>query len=658
MTISRPRWDRLAPALIVLVVFAAFLPSCLSNGFVKWDDGIFILTNRSFRGLGWSNIRWMFASSPLLSVYQPVSWLTLGLDYCLWGMDPRGYHLTSLLWHAANALLFYLVCAALLRAALPAAKARPGLTTVCSAFAALLFAVHPLRVESVAWVSERRDVVSGFFYLAALLAYLRAWAEPSRRVRWLAAGIAAFSVSLLSKPIGVSLPLTLLILDVYPLRRLPIDPREWWTPEGRRVLLEKAAFAVPAAAGAVLTLSISHSTGAVADLVSRRITVRLAQAVFGLAFYVRKTFVPLDLSPLYVFSELLDPFEGRFLLSGVAVAAAAAALAWLAWRRRLALPAAGLHYAASLAPVLGLVVLGPQLVADRYSYLSCLGIPILLAGAVLGSQSDQRRRAGVLAMGLAVSGLAALTWRQTRVWHDTVTLWRHALAIDPDNHGAHHNLALALREMNDLKTAMVHEREALRIAWYYVSAHIALCGLMPEENNQLETINHCVWRHALAINPDNHVAHHNLAVGLHEKNDRKRAIEHEREALRLSPDYVDAHVVLCALLSEGGGQAEAISHCMAAIRLDPRNPDAHVNLGAAQLRLRQFDGAESSFRMVLRLKPDNVPALCNLGYAFLAQGRWEEAAAIITQGLLIDPNNPLLIHGLRMARARVRPRLE
>ena len=232
----------LVPVLIAVLTGAAFFPA-LENGFVDWDDEKTLLDNPNYRGLGWDQLRWMFTTF-YMGHYQPLSWMTFGLDYLLWGIDPFGYHLTNLLLHTANAVLFYFLTLRLL--SLPA-RAVPGefALQVAAGFAALVFALHPLRVESVAWVTERRDVLSAFFLLWTILCYLRATAGAegdSARWRWLSAAVIVYGLSLLSKAGGITLPVVLLVLDVYPLRRLGVEAGKWFGPAARQVWWEKVPF--------------------------------------------------------------------------------------------------------------------------------------------------------------------------------------------------------------------------------------------------------------------------------------------------------------------------------------------------------------------------------------------------------------------------------
>src|SRR5438132_13123211 len=248
---SAQRWvRRLVPLLVALLTLTAFLPT-LHNQFVNWDDADNFLENPHYRGLGWTHLRWMWTTHR--GHYIPLTWMTLGLDYLLWGMNPFGYHLTSLLLHAANAGVFFFVVRRILTQALPSRSERGHALAVAAGFAALVFAIHPLRVESVAWATERRDVLSGLFYLLTILLYLRASERGERGRGWYWGTVGLFACALLSKAMAVSVPVVLLILDVYPLRRLG-GSTGWWSEPARRVYVEKIPFVLLAAAASAIAV--------------------------------------------------------------------------------------------------------------------------------------------------------------------------------------------------------------------------------------------------------------------------------------------------------------------------------------------------------------------------------------------------------------------
>src|SRR5438132_1079000 len=368
----------LVPVLIALVTVAAFLPE-LQNQSVSWDDAENFLDNPHYRGLGWSQLHWMWTTHQ--GHYIPLTWMTLGLDYLLWGMNPVGYHLTSLLLHAANAVVFFFVVRRLLARALPSPSEHGYALAVSSGVAALVFAIHPLRVESVAWVTERRDVLSGLFYLVAILLYLRACEGGARGRGWYWLSVAVFGCALLSKSMVVNLPVVLLILDVYPLRRLG-GAFGWWSEPARRVYVEKIPFVLLAAAASAIAVMAQLSFHAALSVAQLSVPGRLAISAYGLSFYLWKLVVPVNLSPLYELPPTVNPWAPPFLLSyGLALAITAVVLAL---RRRMpGLPAAWGAYIVVLLPVLGIFQSGPQIAADRYTYLAGLGWAILAGAGLL-----------------------------------------------------------------------------------------------------------------------------------------------------------------------------------------------------------------------------------------------------------------------------------
>ncbi|TMA47342.1 MAG: tetratricopeptide repeat protein [Deltaproteobacteria bacterium] len=462
------RWGRAVPwgmqlalpGILVLVVFTCFLPT-LGNDFVAWDDDLNFTENPNYRGLSWSNLRWMLTTVHG-GHYQPLSWMTLGLDYVVWGMSPTGYHLTNLLLHAANAVAFYLVVAALLRRLSPSGSGMPA----AAAVGALLFAIHPLRVEAVAWASERRDVLSGFFYLIAVLAYLRM--QNGARGRWLAVSLGSFVLSLLSEAWGITLPVVLLALDLYPLRR----------GLRARVLLEKAPYGLIALAFAVLAFRAQAPIEAMRTLAQHGVIARVAQAAYGLWFYLGKTLVPVGLSPLYLLELQLDPMRPRYVLAILGVVGLTAGLVLL---RHCApgLLAAWVCYAVIVSPVLGFVQTGPQIAADRYTYLACLPWAVLLAGGVRALARG--REAGRLRLGtwyvpmaavvMTLAVLGALTFAQTRIWRDSRTLWEYVLRIDPTNYVAYTNRGIVRYAAGDKRGALADYNSALAIHPGYALAY-------------------------------------------------------------------------------------------------------------------------------------------------------------------------------------------
>src|SRR2546426_2922968 len=536
------RWGSwLVPVLIALVTFAAFLPT-LRNQFVTWDDPTNFLDNPHYRGLGWTHLRWMWTTHR--GHYIPLTWMTLGLDYLLWGMNPSGYHLTSLLLHAVNAVVFFLVGRRLLTLALPGPSERGHALAISAGFAALVFAIHPLRVESVAWVTERRDVLSGLFYLLTILAYLRACEREEHGRRWYWMSVAVFVCALLSKSIVVNLPVVLVILDIYPLRRLG-GSIGWWSEEAHRVYVEKIPFVLLAAAASAIAVMAQSSVNAAASMTQLSVLGRLAVSAYGLSFYLWRMIVPLNLSPLYELPPTVNPWAMPFLLSyGLVLAITAIALAL---RRRVpGLLAAWVAYIVVLLPVLGIFQSGPQIAADRYTYLAGLGWAILAGAGLLSCwRSSRRSKTGTpatwLLAGIAfcvVVGLGVLTWNQVQIWHDSERLWTHVLAIDPQSSIAENNLGIVRADQKKRAEASEHYQRALQIVPEYAQAHYNLGVALAQQGKPAEAIEH--YRQALQIKPDSAEAHTNWGTALAQQGKLAEANEHFRQALRINPDFAQA----------------------------------------------------------------------------------------------------------------------
>ena len=618
------------PVVVAVVTFVTYLP-VLWNGFVGWDDDENILNNPYFRGLGWARLRWMFTTFHL-GHYQPLSWLTFAIDYLWWGINPLGYHLTNLLLHVANAVLFYFLVSRVLTLA-DVDSRKSQIVWFASGVAALLFAIHPLRVESVAWITERRDVLSGLFFLGTLLFYLRGATSDDRGTRrlWLGVALVFYVLSLFSKAIGMTLPVVLLVLDVYPLRRLGWEKHSWFGRASREIWLEKLPFVILAVGAGVLALMAQSRSGAMKSLDAYGFFLRVFQTSYGLSFYLWKTLLPLDLSPLYQIPKFIDPTAPAFLISSSLVLGLTIILIKLR-RRWPAGLAVWICYTAILAPVLGIAQSGEQFVADRYSYLSCLGWALLtgVGAAYLWRRLISRKvvysnLAGFILLCLAVlSVLATMTWRQTKIWHDSETLWRHALQLDPSSSAVHNNLASALLENGKSKEAIDLYQKALQIDPEYAEAHFNL-GMAYAGMDQLDVAT-AEFLTGLKFNPRNAKAHHYLGLLYARRGNLSSAIERFHESLKLSPSESSVRVDLGTALAMQGNIAEAVDEFRQAIAIHPDSASAHHKLGrvlAAQNRLAE---ATREFREALRINPDYAAAHLSLGEALAEQGLRDEAA--------------------------------
>ena len=571
-------WPRSADlALVLLLSVVAFLPGVFGQ-FVNWDDDRNFLQNLDYRGLGWANLSWMLTTSHM-GPWAPLSWVTLGADYLLWGMRPRGYHLTSLLFHSAGAALFLLVARRLLRAAQPGAP--EGALRIGAVGAALLFAVHPLRAESVVWITERRDVVSGAFYMLTVLAYLRAVERRQAGAPpgvFYGASLACFAAAVLSKSMVVSLPAVLLILDVYPLRRLPGEGG-WRGAATPRVLGEKIPFLLLSAAGAAAAFAALRPWGNMLSLEDFGVAERLAVSAYGLAFYLGKTLLPLGLSPLYSLSRPVDPLALPFVVAGAVVLGMS--LAAVIGRRRWPwLGAAWGAYVVTLLPVAGLFQNGPQIAADRYTYLPTLGWA-LLAGAGLcwcarrwlaGAAGRGPAGAALAAAAVLVILLVALASRQSLVWQDSITLWRHAVGLDPGSMRPRVYLGGAL----------------LRAGW------------LDPGRREFET--------ALGLDPGDPEALIGLAVTLALSQRAQEAVAPAREAARRRPGDAEIQYHLGEVLRLAGQREEALAAYRESSRLRPRSPAGGYRAAATLAEMGRAEEALAALAEAQRLGRATDPA--------------------------------------------------
>jgi cytochrome c-type biogenesis protein CcmH/NrfG len=549
----QPRAQRVL-ALVATAV-GALLPfwGALAAGFVNWDDDMLLLRHDRYQALTGEHLAWMFGES-YMGHYQPLTWLSYAFDHALWGLDPFGFHLTNLLLHAANALAFWW----LLRV-LSAGAVSPW----WAAFGALLFAVHPLRVESVAWVTERRTLVCGLFWLLAIGCWVQSRRATAHRARWgLALAAGCMFASLLANAWAMTLPVVLLLLDVWPLRRLQAGGSRW------RLVLEKWPFVALAAVAGVAALAAQGAAGARVSWHDHDLVARCAQAAYGLCYYVRATLWPVALSPLHPLEHALDPGEARFVVSLVVVLAAAVA-AWL-WRRRApALVVGAAIYLVVLLPVLGFVQSGPQLVAERYSYLPALVLP---AALVL---SPRVRGAGVRALPVALALLALLSWRtvqQTAVWRDSRTLWEHTLSLYPDSFHAHLHYAEVLAAEGNADGALAEYRRTV----------------------ELQPLEHKGWQ----------------AIGGAEfrRGDFAASLDAYRRAHELQPHRPEhLHGMAIAALQLGRAE-DCVRSCERCLAADPDWPHAWPVLGDALLRLGRRAEAQVAFERAVLSRPDDEHA--------------------------------------------------
>lgn len=683
------RW--LFPLLLVALVAAAFGPT-LWNGFVNLDDPAYVYANPHVqKGLTWGGIEWAFTTLDR-GFWHPLTWLSLMLDAQVFGSHAAGFHLTSLLLHAANAVLLFL----LLRR-LTGAPWR-------SFFVAALFATHPLHVESVAWVSERKDVLSTFFMLLSLMAY----ASEKCRVTSVEQGKAAsidgppaghtahvtrrlpywlsllfFTLGLMSKAMVVTLPLLLLLLDWWPLGRLgpalAPDRSEAGLGFGKRlsrmlgqpVFREKAPFFILAVLTGVVTLVAQSQLGALKAGARFPLGDRLANAVVSFGEYLWQMVWPAGLAPFYPFPNQISlglTVGAALLLAGIS------ALALRSARSRPFVLFGWSWYVITLLPVCGLLQVGGQAHADRYTYVPLIGIFVMLvwlwpqkaeaAGRSGGDPVPEIRQRTLSPAALArpwIAGIAGgavvlicawLSWRQAGWWADSEKLFRHTLAVTRNNELAENNLGAALSAKGHLADAIVHLRRAVRLRPDHALAQgnlgIALVseGKVAEAIGPLET--------AVRLMPNYPMAQGNLGVALLGQGRLDEALAHLQTAVLLSPDYAEAQRNLGIALGSKGWMAESIQHLRIATRLVPTDAETHYNLAVALASIHRVDEAIAEYEQVVKLAPNHAEAHNNLGAMLGAKGKLNEAIVQFREAVKLKPEFKAAQNNLRAALAASR----
>jgi tetratricopeptide (TPR) repeat protein len=552
---------RIVCVLLAAVTLLVYWP-VWNHGFVNFDDGAYVSQNPVVQaGLTWPGVKWAFTTFHSAN-WHPVTWLSHMLDCELFGLDPGGHHLANVLFHAINAVLLFLFLFRTTQALWP------------SALAAALFAWHPLRVESVAWAAERKDVLCAFFFLLTLRTYCRYAQKRSKvesREPRAAPGAAAldlrpstldyglalffFALGLMSKPMLVTLPFVLLLLDYWPLQRVP--GFEFGKAQWSRLLLEKGPFLALAAASCVVTFVAQQRAESVLTLQHHPLPFRLENALTSGAAYVLKTLWPVNLAVLYPFPKQIPPAQWA---TATVLLASITGLIWRARRRQPYLLTGWLWFLGMLVPVIGLVQVGVQAMADRYTYLPHIGLFMAAAFGLADLAARLRLKPAALvpAGGIVLAGCLAATANQLRFWHDGVALFGHAVAVTADNPVARNNLGVVLD----------------------------LAGRPQEAIGQ--------YQEALRLQPDYVLAHNNLALVLAQTRRAPEAIQHLRETLRLRPDYPEPHFNLGLVLLREGQLDEAVAHFQKALELRPDFNDAREKLNEARVAMRSGSGWTNS----------------------------------------------------------------
>ncbi|MBW1684613.1 MAG: tetratricopeptide repeat protein [Deltaproteobacteria bacterium] len=595
---------RSLPTLVLLaLVTLAVHGQVLSHEFLHYDDPIYVTGNPTVQeGLSWEGLRWAFTTTHR-SNWFPLTWLSHMLDCQLFGLNPAGHHFTNLLLHVLNTLLLF----ALLQR-MTGARRR-------SALVAALFAIHPLHVESVAWVAARKDVLSTFFALLATWFYAGyAQQARGRRTQRRDYGLALlfFAMGLMAKSMLVTLPFLFLLLDYWPLRRFPPPPaprrRSKMKQAEPRVspqslVWEKLPLFALTLVSCAITFTAQRSGGSVAALEQLSLWRRLDNAVISYVAYVWKTIVPKDLCAFYPFPVTPQPLwqfaAALLLLAGVSY------LAVWSWRERRYLAVGWLWYLGTLVPVIGLVQVGEQALADRYTYLPLIGLFIVLSWGAHDLLTRWRADARIFgALGLLLlAALVVPSVQQVAHWKNEKTLFQHAAAVTQGNFTAHNNLGNVFSEEGEHQQAIRHFEAALEIRPNYPKAHNNLANAYLELGESDAALRH--FELALELAPESFQVHYNLARVLVRLGRLEEAAQHYSRAIELNPGLVPAYRSLGILLVQLGRPQEAERYLREAIRRQPDDALAHHSLGDAYRKLGRKQAAISSYSQALRGSPDD-----------------------------------------------------
>jgi protein O-mannosyl-transferase len=599
-------------AALLLAIVAAYA-QVRDFQFVNYDDQDYVTENLHVRaGLTASGAAWAFQSTEYAN-WLPLTWLSHMLDVEIYGLDPGRHHITSVLIHALTTLLLFGLLKRITGDRWP------------SAFVAFLFALHPLHVESVSWIAERKDVLSGLFFVATLWAYVQ-WVERRTGNRY-AALLILFACGLMAKPTAVTLPFVALLLDFWPLRRL-----------SKQTVIEKIPLFAMSAASAVITYIAQQRGGAVNTLAEIPFTLRLENAVAAYITYILEFFWPAKLTVFYPFPSAIPAWQwiaALLILAAITMAALRSRPITVGW----------LWFLGTLVPVIGLVKIGLQSHADRYTYIPLIGLSIALAWGL-------EHRWAVIPIALWACALCGFTFLQAATWRDTTTLFTHALAVTDSNYVAHNNLGVALRHAGRRPEAFAHFEEALRLRPEYPEAQTNLAEALLNDGRTNEALPHI--EAALRLHPRLPEAHVNLG-SIRNRQGRADLAEAEyRRALELKPSSAEAEDGLAVVLAETSRPEEALQHAQAAIALDPNDADSHYNLGRLYALTGRMDQAIDQFRETLRLEPTSADAHFNLGTAYAQKDQMNEAIPEFQAAIHSNPNYAAAHFNLASALARLK----
>jgi protein O-mannosyl-transferase len=623
-------------AALALATFALFSPA-LSHEFLAYDDQQYVTENpRVLAGLTWQGAKWAFATF-YASNWHPLTWLSHMLDAQLYGVHPLGHHLTNVLFHVTNVALLFLLL-----------RQITGFLWR-SAVVAALFAWHPLHVESVAWIAERKDVLSTFFFLLMLMAYVRYARAKPHALPFYCATLVLFAMALMSKPMVVTAPFVMLLFDFWPLQRITLESHR--SSVVCRLLLEKAPFLLLSAAASYIAVLAQGRSYSIVSASSLSFRDRALHSLAAYAHYLGAMVAPTHLAAYYPYQSNLPAWQP---IAEALVLLAISAIVIATRRRRPWLPVGWFWFLGTLIPVIGLVQVGDQAWADRYTYLPLVGLFIAIVWELVTilcnrplqtancADKSIRPPARIVMTAALVSALlitlAIVTELQLRYWRNTRTLFAHAAAVTDNNGRALAVLGSLLAREGKIDEAITLYRQALVYKPYDPEAHFFLGNAFDEQGKLAEAISE--YQQALWFRPLRERTHLALASVFSKQRDFQAAAGQYRLVLEINPESAIAHNNLARLLHTDGKLDEAIAHYTAAIKLDPQLPQARNNLGVLLLQKGRVAEGATELRQALRLRPDNPETQYNLALALSQLGEGEESIHFFAKLAISRQNDP------------------
>jgi protein O-mannosyl-transferase len=601
--------------------------------FINYDDGRYITENINVKsGLSKDNLIWAFTQSHSAN-WHPITWLSHMLDAHFYELDPYGHHLTSLALHIANSLLLFLVLSRMTGAIWK------------SCFIASLFAFHPINIESVAWVSERKSVLSTLFWLLTMWTYIN-YTQKKSLTKYIIVFL-FFLLGLMSKPMLVTLPFVLLLLDYWPLNRFKTLPSNTFNTSTKAIpktnllnlVFEKIPLLILAAASCTITLAAQKSWGAVVSLETVPLLSRISNALVSYLKYLEKMMWPKNFSIFYPY-----PADGfvfwKVLICGLTLTAITFISIKLI-RKAPYFLVGWFWYLGTLIPVIGLVQVGQQAMADRYAYVPLIGVFIIIAWGLPDLLKNYllKKKSLVFLTGIYFSVLMTSCWIQLQHWENSIKIFKHAIKVTDKKHpsfiAVYNNLGVVLIEQMKFEEALVNIKKAVNLQPNYAESHNNLGNALSGLNRFNDANIH--YKTAINLKPNYAEAHNNLANSLNKKSNIDQAIIYYKKAIQLKPEYSEAHFNFGVALNKWNRYEEAIDHLQETIRLEPNFSRAHLALGNIFIKKENFESAIYHLEATIQIDPHNPIAHNSLGSVLGKQGNFTKAITHFNTSLQVNP---------------------